>query len=130
MATSNSTGLPVTAPKAKTFDVSDAAARSFSTKKDDLGYDVDTAPDWTFTVKALASKDGKPVESAPSSPSNAVDPYERPAFANASVIVGQSADGTSATVTWGRLAPNGRPITRLTITDAVGPVQPVAARYF
>ena len=107
VATSDSTTLPSGSPTSKTFTVGKADATSYSTKADDLGYDDDSTPDWSATVKAKATKDGQPVESTASDMSNAVDPYNLPTFTGQTVKVSAVAS-TTITLTWGPAQANGR----------------------
>lgn len=119
VATSDSTTLPAGSPTSKTFTVNDAQAPSYTTKPDDLGYDDDSTPDWSFTVKAKATKDGQPVESTASDPSNKVDVYTKPAFTTGVTVTGSGADG-SANLSWPTANANGRTVT-YTVTQCVDP---------
>jgi hypothetical protein len=78
-------------------------AYSFTTRPDELGYDDDTEPDWTFSVSALAGD-----KTGTKAASNAVDPFNRPRFTG----TGLSADEANGQVSlvWSAATANGRPV--------------------
>jgi hypothetical protein len=79
-------------------------ATTFTTLADQLRYDDDTEPDWSFEVAAVAG--GRVGATARS---NAADPFKAPDFGSAA-LTAAPANG-QVTLTWPTARANGRPVT-------------------
>lgn len=135
-ATSSSTSPTWTGVTSKVFPVTDATVvaadrPSFTTPADQLGYDDDDQPDFSFTVQAASATNISGPASDPSAP---VDPYNTPApidpaRTSAAAVAGDRAGNAAIDLSWTPVVARGRAVRYVVerLAEAVEPANPSSA---
>jgi len=135
-AVSSSTSPSWTGVTSKVFPVTDATVvaadrPTYTTPADQLGYDDDDQPDFSFTVQAASATNVSGPASDPSAP---VDPYNTPApidpaRATAAAVAGDRAGNAAIDLAWAPVGARGRAVRYVVerVAEAVEPANPSTA---